>query len=169
VSSTTAAGGAPPATLVVQWVEGMGVEQWRAALAGGGAAGIAAVMRGRGVLARLAAALVAEAGVPPDRRAAELRAAERDALIAALTACPLAVTGVDGGWGKAEVTAGGLALAALAPTLESRAAPGLHVCGELLAPAGRLGGFNFYWAWASGRVAGLAAARSAVEAWERRR
>ena len=124
-------------------------------------------LRGAGLPARLGAAILAEAGVPSDTRAAELKAGEVDTLARLLGAYPLAVTGVDGGWGKAEVTAGGVPLAELeAGTLESRLAPGLHVCGELLAPAGRLGGFNFYWAWCGGRVAGIGAVGTAVRAWE---
>ena len=48
-------------------------------------------------------------------------------------------------------------------TLESRVCPGLHLAGEVLDVDGRIGGFNFQWAWASGFVAGDAAA-SAVTA-----
>jgi hypothetical protein len=45
-----------------------------------------------------------------------------------------------------------------ASTLESRAAPGRWLCGEVLDVEGRLGGFNFQWSWSSGTVAGRAAA-----------
>jgi predicted flavoprotein YhiN len=43
-------------------------------------------------------------------------------------------------------------------TMESRLVPGLHLCGEICDVDGRIGGFNFQWAWASGVVAGTAAA-----------
>lgn len=43
--------------------------------------------------------------------------------------------------------------------MESRRMPGLFLCGEVLDVFGRIGGFNFYWAWLSGRLAGMAAAR----------
>ncbi|MCP4937975.1 MAG: aminoacetone oxidase family FAD-binding enzyme, partial [Phycisphaeraceae bacterium] len=43
-------------------------------------------------------------------------------------------------------------------SMESRVVPGLHLAGELCDVDGRVGGFNFQWAWASGRVAGAAAA-----------
>jgi predicted flavoprotein YhiN len=43
-------------------------------------------------------------------------------------------------------------------TMESTYAPGLHLCGEICDVFGRIGGFNFYWAWVSGRAAGLGAA-----------
>ena len=46
-------------------------------------------------------------------------------------------------------------------TLESRIVPGLYLCGEMLDTVGRIGGFNFLWAWVTGRKAGQAAARAA--------
>jgi predicted flavoprotein YhiN len=42
--------------------------------------------------------------------------------------------------------------------LESRVVPGLYLRGEILDVEGRLGAFNFQWAWRSGTVAGRAAA-----------
>jgi len=48
-----------------------------------------------------------------------------------------------------------------ASTLESRLAPRVFLCGEMLDVEGRLGGFNFQWSWSSGTVAGRAAGRSA--------
>jgi hypothetical protein len=43
--------------------------------------------------------------------------------------------------------------------MRSRICPGLFLVGEILDVDGRLGGFNFQWAWASARAAadGLAA------------
>jgi predicted flavoprotein YhiN len=62
------------------------------------------------------------------------------------------------GYGKAEVTAGGLDTDELsAKTMESRRVPGLFFIGEVVDPTGQLGGFNFQWAWASGFCAGQAA------------
>ena len=45
-------------------------------------------------------------------------------------------------------------------TMESRVAPGTvpHI-GELLDVYGDCGGYNLHWAWLTGRLAGLAAAR----------
>ena len=75
-----------------------------------------------------------------------------------LTRYPLPVTG-DEGYRKAEVTGGGVRLDEVDPvTLASRRAPGLYLCGELLDVFGPIGGYNFLWAWASGRAAGLGAA-----------
>jgi predicted flavoprotein YhiN len=62
----------------------------------------------------------------------------------------------------AEATAGGVPLAEIRlDSMESRVCPGLHLAGELLDVDGRIGGFNFQWAWASGYVAGRAAAAGA--------
>ena len=71
-----------------------------------------------------------------------------------MTAYPLPWTG-DEGYKKAEVTGGGVALAEVDPrTLESRRAPGLFFAGEILDAFGPIGGYNFAWAWATGRLAG---------------
>ena len=105
---------------------------------------------------RIADVLTTESGVggaamsqvPRERRAVLLRGlVERD----------VGVTGTLG-YEKAEVTAGGVPLSELDPsTLESRVAPGLYLCGEILDVEGRLGGFNFQFSWSSGTVAGRAA------------
>jgi predicted Rossmann fold flavoprotein len=61
------------------------------------------------------------------------------------------------GYGKAEVTAGGVDTDELsAKTMESRKVPGLFFIGEVVDVTGHLGGFNFQWAWASGASAGRA-------------
>ena len=109
---------------------------------------------------RLARALCAEAGDAwgvPGRR---LTREARQALVRAAVELPLPVAG-DRGYTEAEATAGGVPLAELhLATLESRITPGLYLCGELCDVDGRIGGFNFQWAWASGFVAGTAAAQA---------
>ena len=61
----------------------------------------------------------------------------------------------------AEVTGGGIRLEEIdCKTMESVHCPRLFLCGEVCDVFGRIGGFNFYWAWVSGRAAGLAAAGS---------
>jgi predicted Rossmann fold flavoprotein len=65
-------------------------------------------------------------------------------------------TGTEG-YGKAEVTAGGVDTDELsAQTMECRKVPGLFFIGEVVDVTGQLGGFNFQWAWASGFCAGQA-------------
>jgi predicted Rossmann fold flavoprotein len=61
------------------------------------------------------------------------------------------------GYGKAEVTAGGVDTNELsAKTMEAKKVPGLFFIGEVVDVTGQLGGFNFQWAWASGFCAGQA-------------
>ena len=59
------------------------------------------------------------------------------------------------GYGKAEVTLGGVDPSALSSkTMEARRVPGLYFIGEVVDVTGWLGGYNFQWAWASGHAAG---------------
>ena len=61
------------------------------------------------------------------------------------------------GFEKAEVTVGGVDTDELsAKTMEARRVPGLFFIGEVVDVTGHLGGYNFQWAWASGRAAGEA-------------
>lgn len=61
------------------------------------------------------------------------------------------------GFAKAEVTAGGVDTNELsAKTMESAKVPGLYFVGEVVDVTGKLGGYNFQWAWASGFSAGQA-------------
>lgn len=61
------------------------------------------------------------------------------------------------GFAKAEVTAGGIDTRGLSSkTMEANSVPGLFVIGEAVDVTGWLGGYNFQWAWASARAAGLA-------------
>ena len=107
---------------------------------------------------RLAKALIDQAFVESDRSLAHLTRDERRRLIATLVRGPLPWTG-DEGYKKAEVTGGGVDLSEIDPrTMESRKHPGLFLCGEMLDAFGPIGGYNFYWAWATGRAAGLGAA-----------
>ena len=103
---------------------------------------------------RLADRLLEEFAIPADRTLSQLTRAERRTLVEGMTAYPLPWTG-DEGYKKAEVTGGGVALAEVDPrTLESRRAPGLFFAGEILDAFGPIGGYNFAWAWATGRLAG---------------
>lgn len=141
----------------VQWAD-LDAAAWDAALRETGAGSVAGTLRAH-LPTRLAEALLAYADVPPDRSRADLRRDERKRLVAALAAFPLPHTG-DEGYKKAEVTGGGVALGEVHPgTLESRRARGLFLCGEILDAFGPIGGYNFLWAWASGRLAGIGAAR----------
>ena len=100
------------------------------------------------------------AGVGSDVTMAHLPRDDRRRLIHALVETPVMV--VDSrGYGYAEVTAGGIPLDEIDPaTMQSRVCPGVFLVGEILDVDGRLGGFNFQWAWSSGWVAGHAIARA---------
>lgn len=107
---------------------------------------------------RLARALVEHSQIDPTTTGATFSREARRALVAAALALPLPVAG-DRGFTHAEVTAGGVPLSELhLDTMESRIRPGLHICGEICDVDGRIGGFNFQWAWASGYLAGRGAA-----------
>jgi len=80
---------------------------------------------------------------------------ERGRVARSLTELPIPVSR-DRGFDYAEVTAGGIPLSEIDPaTMASRRSAGLFLCGEILDVDGRIGGFNFQWAWTSGRLAGL--------------
>ncbi|NUM87571.1 MAG: NAD(P)/FAD-dependent oxidoreductase [Bdellovibrionales bacterium] len=62
-----------------------------------------------------------------------------------------------GGYGKAEVTRGGVSTEELSSkTMEALQVPGLFFIGEVVDVTGMLGGYNLHWAWASGHAAGAA-------------
>jgi predicted Rossmann fold flavoprotein len=110
---------------------------------------------------RLAAALLASAGIDRAARIAHLSRPQRRVLVHTLTAFVLPVVRARG-WDFAEVTAGGVPLAEIDyRTMASRKVRGLYLVGEMLDCDGRIGGFNFQWAWSTGYLAGSAAARNA--------
>jgi predicted Rossmann fold flavoprotein len=159
-----AEGAAPAATLSVQWTPHDDAA-WEALLRPQGGRAVAAVVRAE-LPDRLADALLAAAGVDPARRLAELSREERRRLVETLVRGDLPWTG-DEGYKKAEVTGGGVRLSEVDPrTMESRLHPGLYLCGEVLDAFGPIGGYNFLWAWVTGRAAGTgsAAARAAGHA-----
>jgi predicted Rossmann fold flavoprotein len=106
---------------------------------------------------RTAAALLHHAGIDPKLLANQLPRDARRTLVHTLTALVLPV-GQHRGWNYAEVTAGGVPLSEIdMRTMQSRIVPGLYLAGEVLDCDGRIGGFNFQWAWATGFIGGRAA------------
>jgi len=109
---------------------------------------------------RLADIILKKAGIGGTLPMNQLDKVSRQRLIAGCVYYPLDVTGVLG-YSKAEVTAGGIDWADINPkTLESKLVPGLFFAGEILDVDGRIGGFNFQWAWASGYTVAQALRRS---------
>lgn len=104
---------------------------------------------------RLARMIAGDIGA--EKLVSQLRREDRAKLAESIARLPLRCNG-DRGYSFAETTAGGVDLREVDHrTMESRVVPGLHLCGEMLDVDGRIGGFNFQWAWASGRLAGRAA------------
>jgi predicted Rossmann fold flavoprotein len=108
---------------------------------------------GAALPASAAAGLLERIGVDGAQPIAHLSRDARRRLSHALVEWPLPVVG-SRGYNVAEVTAGGVDLRQIDPaTLESRVCPGLYLVGEVLDVDGRIGGFNFQWAWSSARAA----------------
>jgi predicted Rossmann fold flavoprotein len=141
-----------------QWTS-LDARAWEALLLEAGPGTIGSLVR-RHLPQRLADTLLDECGVDAERTRSQLRREERARLVEALARYRLPWTG-DEGYKKAEVTGGGVPLGEVDPrTGESRVVPGLFLCGEILDCFGPIGGYNFSWAWATGRAAGLGAAAS---------
>jgi len=84
---------------------------------------------------------------------------ERRTLVRGIVERTLPVSG-SRGYSFAEATAGGVPLAEVnTATMQSKRKPGLFLVGEMLDVDGRIGGFNFQWAWSSGWVAAGGLAR----------
>ena len=110
----------------------------------------------------VALAMIDALQIPADRLLASLARDERRRIVHGLLEWPLPVVDTRG-YNYAEVTAGGVDLTEIDPaTMASRVCPGLFLIGEILDVDGRIGGFNFQWAWSSAR----AAARGIGRLWD---
>jgi predicted Rossmann fold flavoprotein len=115
---------------------------------------------GDGFPDRFALAILRWMGVDPATPLGQLSRTQRRTLVQALSNFLLPIEH-ERGWNFAEVTAGGVPLHEIDyRTMASRKAPGLYLTGEMLDCDGRIGGFNFQWAWATGYLAGRAAAQA---------
>jgi predicted Rossmann fold flavoprotein len=102
---------------------------------------------------RIGQAVFTQAGVPIDRRLAELSRSERPALVGAAKALAMRVSG-SRGFAKAEVTAGGVALDEVdSRTMQSKIVPNLYLAGEILDFDGFIGGYNFQAAFSTAWLA----------------
>jgi predicted Rossmann fold flavoprotein len=147
------------ANLLPDWTE-EAARQWLITQAAANPRRSIAKILAAAVPERSAEAVCASHEVDAGQASAQLRREQRERLIAALTRLPLPVT-TDRGWNYAEVTAGGIPLDEIDyRTMESRFVPGLYVIGEMLDCDGRIGGYNFQWAWATGYLAGCDAIAS---------
>jgi predicted Rossmann fold flavoprotein len=107
----------------------------------------------------IATAILKTLGIDPSTALTNFSREDRRRLVHALVEWPLPVSG-SRGYNYAEATAGGVALDEIDPgTMASRRCEGLYLIGEMLDVDGRIGGFNFQWAWSSARVAARALVR----------
>jgi len=117
---------------------------------------------------RFGEALCRHCDCDPRIAAAQLPRKDRNRLLEGLTRFRFPIER-DRGWNYAEVTAGGIPLEEVNfRTMESKLVPGLYLIGEILDCDGRIGGFNFQWAWATGFLAGTAAVTSLRQAFSQR-
>ncbi|TDK28770.1 NAD(P)/FAD-dependent oxidoreductase [Luteimonas aestuarii] len=90
----------------------------------------------------------------PSRPMKQYTPAQLKDIASTLADWPLVASGTEG-YRTAEVTLGGVDTDGLSSsTMMSKLVPGLFFIGEVVDVTGWLGGYNFQWAWASGRAAG---------------
>jgi hypothetical protein len=139
-----------------QWLQA-----WRDELSAAGKKAIGGLLA-RWIPQRIAEAVLREAAIPADRRAAEHGKEERQRLAGVLKRLMIPLTGTLG-FEKAEVTAGGVPLDEVdSRTMASKRCEGLYFAGEVLDLDGPIGGYNFQAAWSTGWLAGTSAARRAA-------
>lgn len=154
--------GGSPARIVVRWTA-LEEQVWEKSLRPSGSRTVVGAVAAE-LPDRLARAILDRAGIDRGQTLSHLTREERRRLVDGLVRGELPWTG-DEGYAKAEVTGGGVNLTEIDPaTMESKRYRGLFLCGELLDAFGPIGGYNFYWAWATGRAAGRGAARAVAAA-----
>ncbi len=150
----------PGARLQINWMPGTNSESLDRELVQTKGQSLLSVLRNR-LPERFLRAICAQANVDPVAGVQQMTRDRRSALVKTVTSCEITPIGTRG-FVAAETTAGGVPLSEMAiEGLESIKCPRLFLCGEMLDVDGRIGGFSFQWAWASGFVAGSAAARAA--------
>lgn len=108
---------------------------------------------------KLAVFLLEEASVRMEGKASELSKKQLQLLVRLIKGFLLPVTKTNS-FEEAQVCAGGVDLRELTGKMESNIVPGLYFTGELTDVDGICGGYNLQWAWSSGYVAGMAAAKN---------
>jgi predicted Rossmann fold flavoprotein len=148
----------PESRLTINWLPESTTEQIEHELQNLGRATPLKLL-GKRIPERLLRALCMDAGIEATTPGDQLPREQRRVLAHNVTQLLLPITG-NRGYNYAEVTAGGVPLSEVhLDTMQSRRCPGLYLCGEICDVDGRIGGFNFQWAWASGYIAGIGLAR----------
>lgn len=112
---------------------------------------------------RLARSLCEQVQVDPTTAGHSLMREQRRTLAHLLTQCDIYIQS-DRGFTHAEVTAGGVPIEEInRKDFASRCCERLWLVGEILDVDGRIGGFNFQWAWSTGFIAGNSIAKSLTQ------
>ena len=112
------------------------------------------------VPASVASFLLDHLSIDHTRVLAQVTRDQRRSIVRTLIEWPMAVRD-SRGYNYAEATAGGVRLDEVTvATMESRVCTRLYLVGEVLDVDGRIGGFNFQWAWSTAYVAARAMATS---------
>lgn len=150
------------ARLIINWLGEGSFEEFDAQLQSIGKQSVVGYLRQR-LPERLARALCERAGVDPASPGHTLTREQRRTLVRTVIECTVTIER-DRGYTFAEVTAGGVPLGEISTaTMGSRVCDDLWLVGEILDVDGRIGGFNFQWAWSGGFVAGESIARALIE------
>jgi predicted Rossmann fold flavoprotein len=148
-------------SLVINWIPGMNVDQIDELLLRSKSQSPMRVLTGAAceLPERLARAICEYVGVDGSAKMEQMTKQSRRGLAQGCASMKLPIAG-DRGFTFAEVTAGGVPLSEVElATMRSKKDPRAYLAGEICDVDGRIGGFNFQWAWASGFVAGCAAAK----------
>lgn len=103
--------------------------------------------------------ILKKVGIPMDYKAEKLNEAELGAIASQIKNFRTEITDTNG-FEHAQVTAGGIDTLEIEPeTMESKIVKGLYFAGEIVDADGMCGGYNLQWAWSTGALAGIHAAK----------
>lgn len=109
---------------------------------------------------KLGTVLLKESGIPLGKIVISLSKEEKKKLVLTIKEFTVEITGSKP-FENAQTCAGGIDTKELDErTLESKIMSGLYFAGELIDIDGACGGYNLQWAWSSGAIAGISAAKS---------
>jgi predicted Rossmann fold flavoprotein len=150
------------ANLQINWIPESTFEQMDHQLSNLGKAQIITHLRTL-IPERLARSLCDQASIDPATPGHAITRDQRRSLSHLLTQCDVYIQS-DRGFTHAEVTAGGVPIEEInRKNFASRACENLWLVGEILDVDGRIGGFNFQWAWSTGFIVGSDIANSITQ------